>query len=224
MNDDLIEILLEGLGQTLYMVIATTIIANFVGFILGIIMVITDKSGIWPHLKLNKVLGTIINSIRSVPEIILIVILIPLTRIIVGTSLGTTATIVPLSIGMAPYLARIFENSLRTVERGKIEAALSMGANQFQIVSKVIVPEALPSLIRGFTLGLISIIGATAVAGATGAGAGGLGDLAIRFGYQRYRTDVLFSTVVIIVLLVQGVQLLGDFSARQVNKKRYKFE
>ncbi|WP_051115674.1 ABC transporter permease subunit [Clostridium pasteurianum] len=109
-----------------------------------------------------------------------------------------------------------------TVERGKIEAALSMGANQFQIVSKVIVPEALPSLIRGFTLGLISIIGATAVAGATGAG--GLGDLAIRFGYQRYRTDVLFSTVVIIVLLVQGVQLLGDFSARQVNKKRYKFE
>lgn len=222
MSDDLIEILLEGLGQTLYMVIATTIIANLVGFILGIIMVITDKSGIWPHLKLNKILGTIINAIRSVPEIILIVILIPLTRLIVGTSLGTTATIVPLSIGMAPYLARIYENSLRTVERGKIEAALSMGANQFQIISKVIVPEALPSLIRGFTLGLISIIGATAVAGATGAG--GLGDLAIRFGYQRYRTDVLFSTVVIIVLLVQGVQFLGDFSARQVNKKRYKFE
>ncbi|MFT8315698.1 MAG: methionine ABC transporter permease [Clostridium sp.] len=222
MSDDLIEILLEGLGQTLYMVIATTIIANLVGFVLGIIMVITDKSGIWPHLKLNKVLGTIINAIRSVPEIILIVILIPLTRLIVGTSLGTTATIVPLSIGMAPYLARIYENSLRTVERGKIEAALSMGANQFQIISKVIVPEALPSLIRGFTLGLISIIGATAVAGATGAG--GLGDLAIRFGYQRYRTDVLFSTVVIIVLLVQGVQFLGDFSARQVNKKRYKFE
>ena len=222
MSDDLIEILLEGLGQTLYMVIATTIIANLVGFVLGIIMVITDKSGIWPNLKLNKVLGTIINAIRSVPEIILIVILIPLTRLIVGTSLGTTATIVPLSIGMAPYLARIYENSLRTVERGKIEAALSMGANQFQIISKVIVPEALPSLIRGFTLGLISIIGATAVAGATGAG--GLGDLAIRFGYQRYRTDVLFSTVVIIVLLVQGVQFLGDFSARQVNKKRYKFE
>lgn len=222
MSDDLIEILLEGLGQTLYMVIATTIIANLVGFVLGIIMVITDKSGIWPHLKLNKVLGTIINAIRSVPEIILIVILIPLTRLIVGTSLGTTATIVPLSIGMAPYLARIYENSLRTVERGKIEAALSMGANQFQIISKVIVPEALPSLIRGFTLGLISIIGATAVAGATGAG--GLGDLAIRFGYQRYRTDVLFSTVVIIVLLVQGVQFLGDLSARQVNKKRYKFE
>lgn len=222
MSDDLIEILLEGLGETLYMVIATTIIANFIGFILGIIMVITDKNDIWPHLKLNKILGTVINTIRSVPEIILIVILIPLTRVIVGTSLGTTATIVPLSIGMAPYVARIYENSLRTVERGKIEAALSMGANQFQIVSKVIVPEALPSIIRGFTLGLISIIAATAVAGATGAG--GLGDLAIRFGYQRYRTDVLFSTVIIIVLLVQGVQFGGDFAARKINKKRYKFE
>jgi len=222
MSEDLIGILLPGLGQTIYMVVAISIIANTVGFILGIIMSITDSGNIFAHTKVNKVLGTVINTIRSVPEIILIVVLIPLTRSIVGTSLGATATIVPLSIGLAPYLARIFENSLRTVERGKIEAALSMGANQFQIVSKVIVPEALPSLIRGATLGIISIIAATAVAGATGAG--GLGDLAIRFGYQRYRTDILYSTVLIIVFMVIGVQFIGDLSAKHVNKKRYKFE
>jgi len=222
MSSDLVEILLKGLGETLYMVVATGIIANIIGFILGIFMAITDKGNIWQHIKFNNALGTVINTFRSVPEIILIVVLIPLTRIIVGTSLGTTATIFPLVVGLSPYLARIFESSLRTVERGKIEAALSMGANQYQIVTKVIIPEALPSIIRGITLGLISIIAATAVAGATGAG--GLGDLAIRFGYQRYRTDILYSTVIIIILMVQGVQFFGDFSARYVNKKRYKFE
>lgn len=222
MSNDLTEILLKGLGQTLYMVAATALIANFLGFLLGIIVVITDKGNLWPHEKLNKVLGTIINIIRSIPEIILIVILIPLTRIIVGTSLGTTATIVPLTIGVTPYLARIYENSIRSIERGKIEAAHSMGASNFQIIFKVIVPEVLPSIVRGLTLGLISIIGITAVAGATGAG--GLGDLAIRYGYQRYRTDVLFSTVIIIILLVQSVQFLGDFTAKYINKKRYKFD
>lgn len=222
MSSDLVEILLQGIGETIYMVVATAIIANIVGFVLGIFMAITDKGSIWQHMKFNNALGTVINTFRSVPEIILIVVLIPLTRIVVGTSLGTTATIFPLVVGLSPYLARIFENSLRTVERGKIEAALSMGANQYQIVTKVIIPEALPSIIRGITIGLISIISATAVAGATGAG--GLGDLAIRYGYQRYRTDILFSTVIIIILMVQGVQLFGDFSARYVNKKRYKFE
>lgn len=222
MSDELKEILLQGLGETIYMVVAITILANILGFILGIIITVTDGGGIWPHPKFNKLLGTIINTIRSVPEIILIVILIPVTRIVVGTSLGTDAAIFPLTVGVAPYLSRVYENSLRTVERGKIEAALSMGANQFQIIVKVIIPEALPSIIRAFTLGVISIIGVTAIAGTTGAG--GLGNLAIRFGYQRYETDVLFGTVVIIVLMVQGVQFLGDLSARLVNKKRYKFE
>ncbi len=222
MTDDLVEVLLVGLGQTVYMSVATAVIAVLMGFPLGTIMAITDNGNIWPHGKLNRLLGTIINTVRSVPEIILIVVLIPFTRFVMGTSLGTTATIVPLSIGAAPYLARIFENSMREVERGKIEAALSMGASQFQIVSKVIIPEALPSLIRGLTLGMISIIGLTAVAGATGAG--GLGNLAIRFGYQRYRTDILLSTVVIIILLVQGVQFGGDSLARHINRKRFKYE
>lgn len=222
MNSDLIEILSKGLGQTIYMVIVTALISNFLGFALGITMAITDKGHIWPHLRTNKILGTFINIIRSVPEIILIVVLIPLTRVIIGTSLGTTATIVPLTIGVTPYLARVYENALRTVERGKIEAAHAMGANEWQIVFKVIVPEALPAIVRGLTLGMISIIGVTAVAGATGAG--GLGDLAIRYGYQRYRTDVLFGTVILIILLVQFVQFLGDFIATAINKKRYKFE
>ncbi|MDF2877460.1 MAG: metI [Clostridia bacterium] len=222
MSEDLIEILSKGLAQTIYMVLVTAVISNFLGFLLGITMAITDKGHIWQHLKANKILGTMINIVRSVPEIILIVVLIPVTRIIIGTSLGTTATIVPLTIGVTPYLARVYESALRTVERGKIEAAHAMGANEWQIVFKVIVPEALPAIVRGMTLGMISIIGVTAVAGATGAG--GLGDLAIRYGYQRYRTDVLFGTVILIILLVQWVQFLGDFIARSINKKRYKFE
>jgi D-methionine transport system permease protein len=222
MSDDLIDMLSTGLFETIYMIVATSIIAFIIGFPLGILVAVTEKGGIWEHQKINKVLGTFINIFRSFPSIILIVILLPLSRLVVGTTLGTTAAIVPLSIGSAPYLARIIENAIKEVERGKIEATQSMGANQFQIITKVLIPEALPSLIRGITLGVITITGFTAVAGAIGAG--GLGSLAIRYGYMRFRNDIMVSTVVILILIVEGLQFIGDLSARLVNKKRYKFE
>lgn len=183
---------------------------------------ITEKGHIAQSPKINKVLGTIINIFRSFPFIILIVILLPLSRIVVGTSLGSTAAVVPLSIGSAPFLARIIENSLKEVERGKIEAALAMGATNFNIILRVLIPEALPSLVRGVTLAIITITGFTASAGAIGAG--GLGSLAIRFGYMRFRNDVMFATIIVLVVFVQVIQLGGDLLAKSINKKRYKYD
>jgi D-methionine transport system permease protein len=148
--------------------------------------------------------------------------LLPLARFIVGTTLGTNAAIVSLSIGSAPFLARIIENSLKEVAHGKIEAAQAVGASPFQIIVKVLIPEALPSLVRGVTIGIISIVGFTAVAGAIGAG--GLGSTAIRFGYERFRTDILIATVIVLVVIVQLIQFTGDHIAKLINKKRYKFE
>ncbi|HEY3424812.1 MAG TPA: methionine ABC transporter permease, partial [Negativicutes bacterium] len=183
MNEDLMELLLTGLGETIYMVVVSTIAALMLGLPLGIILVVTEKGHVLEAPKFNKVLGTIINVLRSFPFIILIVVLLPLSRFIVGTTLGATAAIVPLSIGSAPFLARIIENCLKEVNFGKIEAAIAIGANPFTIITKVLIPEALPSLIRGITIAIIAITGFTAVAGAIGAG--GIGSLAIRFGYMR---------------------------------------
>ena len=170
----------------------------------------------------NRVLGTLINIVRSFPFIILIVVLLPLSRLIVGTTLGSTAAIVPLAIGAAPFLARIIENALKEVALGKLEAAKAMGASPVEIILKVLLPEALPSLIRGATLSVITIMGFTAVAGAIGAG--GLGSLAIRFGYMRFREDIMFFTVAILILMVQAVQWLGDGWAKSVNRKRFRFD
>ena len=222
MSSDLIELFLKATVETLYMVGLVTLMGLFIGFPLGVILVVSDKGNIISLPKLNKVLGTIINIIRSIPEIILIIILLPLARSIVGTTLGTNAAIVSLSIGSAPFLARIIENSLKEVTHGKIEAAQAVGASPFQIIVKVLIPEALPSLIRGITIGIISIVGFTAIAGAIGAG--GLGSTAIRYGYQRFRTDILIATVVVLVIIVQLVQFTGDTIAKLINKKRYKFE
>ena len=222
MSSDLIELFLKATVETLYMVGLVTLMGLFIGFPLGVILVVSDKGNIISLPKLNKVLGTIINIIRSIPEIILIIILLPLARSIVGTTLGTNAAIVSLSIGSAPFLARIIENSLKEVTHGKIEAAQAVGASPFQIIGKVLIPEALPSLIRGITIGIISIVGFTAIAGAIGAG--GLGSTAIRYGYQRFRTDILIATVVVLVIIVQLVQFTGDTIAKLINKKRYKFE
>lgn len=222
MSNELAKLLLTGTQETLYMVVLSSVIALFIGVPIGVLLVVSDKGGIFPMIKVNKIAGIIINIIRSMPEMILIIILLPLAKLIVGTTLGTNAAIVSISIGSAPFLARIIENSLKEVEYGKIEAAESMGATPFQIIKKVLLPEALPSIVRGITIAIIGIIGFTAIAGAIGAG--GLGSLAIRFGYQRFRTDVLIGTVVVLVLIVQSIQLIGDFIAKSINKKRFKFE
>lgn len=222
MSNEIVKLILAGTKETLYMVSIASIIALIIGIPIGILLVVTDKGGIFPLIKVNKTIGLLINIIRSIPEIILIIILLPLARIIVGTSLGTNAAIVSLSIGSAPFIARIIENSLKEIEFGKIEAAESMGATPFQIIRKVLIPEALPSIVRGVTIAVIGIVGFTAIAGAIGAG--GLGSLAIRFGYQRFKTDVLICTVVSLILIVQIIQAVGDYIARKINRKRFNFE
>ncbi len=222
MKEDMVELLWGGLLQTLYMVLWSSVFALLLGLVLGVTLVVTDKGGVLPASQINRILSTVINGVRSIPFIILIVLLLPLSRLIVGTSLGPTAAIVSLSIGAAPFLGRIIENSLREVETGKIEAAKSVGANPFTIIFQVIIPEALPALVRGITIAVISITEFTAVAGAIGAG--GLGSLAIRFGYQRFRTDILLGTVLLIILIVQILQWSGDHIARSIDRKRCKSE
>ncbi|MGG4457574.1 ABC transporter permease [Brevibacillus sp. HB1.2] len=222
MNADLVDLLWEGLLETLYMVFWSSLFAFLIGMVLGITLVVTEKGGLLESPKLSKVIGSIINGVRSLPFIILIVLLLPLSRLIVGTSLGPTAAIVSLSIGAAPFLARIIENSLKEVSAGKMEAAKSVGASPITIIFRVLIPEAMPALVRGVTIGIIGITEFTAVAGAIGAG--GLGSLAIRFGYQRFREDVLIATVIIIILLVQVIQWSGDSIVKAIHKKRYKFE
>ncbi|MBB6692453.1 ABC transporter permease [Cohnella xylanilytica] len=219
MRDDLIDLLWEGLRQTLYMVFWSSIFALAIGLALGVTLVVTDKGGILQAPKLNKVLSFVINSVRSLPFIILIVLLLPFARWVVGTTLGPTAAIVSLSIGAAPFLGRIIENSLKEVGAGKIEAAKSVGASPWTIIFRVLIPEALPALVRGMTIAVIGIVEFTAVAGAIGAG--GLGSLAIRFGYQRFREDILFATVVVIIALVQGIQWTGDGIAKAIRRRRF---
>ena len=221
-GDDLQDIVLTGLGETIHMVLVAGAIALAIGIPLGIILVITKKGHILPMSRLNKVLSAVINVIRSIPSLILIVILLPLARFVVGTTLVTSAAIVPISIGTAPFIARIVETSIEEVKWGKIEAAEAMGASIFEIIFKVLIPEALPSLVRGITIAIITIIEFTAIAGSIGAG--GLGSLAIRYGYQMFRNDVLIVTVAILVILVQVIQFTGDFISRLINKKRFQIE
>ena len=178
---------------------------------------ITGENGLKSQPILNKAVGFVVNLARSLPFIILLVVLIPFTRALVGTSIGPTATIVPLTLAAVPFFARVVESSLREVPRGLIEAAQSMGSSDWQTVRKVLIPESLPGLILGVALTLISLVGYSAMAGAVGGG--GLGDLAIRYGYQRYETEVMIVTVVLLLVLVQGVQLLGDRLAAKVSKK-----
>lgn len=194
--------------QTLAMVFSSTLFSLILGFPLGILLCVTDPvSGIMPKPVLNQVLSRIVNILRSFPFIILMILLFPLSRIIVGTSIGTTATIVPLSIAAAPFVARIIETSLKEVDPGVIQAAKAMGSTNMQIIVKVLVPEAMPSLVSGVTLTIINLIGYSAMAGAIGGG--GLGDLAIRYGYQRFRTDIMIAAVVVILVLVEVIQFIG---------------
>ena len=208
MSPVLFNLLLQSIWETVVMTLASGVISFVAGLPLALILVATDRGGIAENLVVNRALGWVINGFRSVPFLILLVALIPLTRLLVGTSLGTAAAIVPLAIAAAPYYARVAEVSLREVDPGLIEAARAMGGNRWTIVREVLVPEALPGIVAGFTVTLVTLVGASAMAGAIGAG--GLGDLAIRYGYQRFETGVMIAVVAVLIILVSGIQWLGD--------------
>ncbi|WP_027937522.1 methionine ABC transporter permease [Anaeroarcus burkinensis] len=217
MSPQIIEALLLSLWQTVQMVAVSAAIAALLGIPLGVLLLTTDKGHILENLPLNRILGAIVNATRSVPFIILMVAIIPLTRLLVGTSIGTVAAIVPLTLAAIPFVGRLMEGALREVDYGLIEAAQSMGASPWEIIRKVLLPEALPAVVSGLTITVVSLIGFSAMAGVIGGG--GLGDLAIRFGYQRFRPDVMAATVVILIIMVQAVQIFGDSLSRKVNKK-----
>lgn len=210
-------LLLEGTFDTFYMVFLATAISIIFGVPLGVILLITSKGYFYENTYFYNVLGTIVNALRSIPFIILMVAIIPLTKFLVGTSIGTTAAIVPLTVSTIPFLARLVETSLRTVPYGLVEAAQSMGTSPFKIIKKVLLPEALPELIQNFTLTVIVIIGCSAMAGTIGGG--GLGDIAIRYGYQRFQVEIMIATVIILILMVQLTQVLGDYLTQKVDHR-----
>ena len=216
MSEIMIELLIRSLWETILMTFASGVISLVVGLPLGLALVVTSRGGIAENLWVNRIIGSIVNAFRSIPFIILLVALIPLTRLIVGTSLGTWAAIVPLSIAAIPYYARIAEVSLREVDHGLIEAVRAMGGNRWTIIREVLVPEALPGIIAGFTVTLVTLIGASAMAGAIGAG--GLGDLAIRYGYQRFETNVMIAVVAVLIVIVCGIQWIGDKTAERLDR------
>ena len=208
------DILIEALGQTIYMVGISTILATLIGFILAIVLVVTDEGGLKPNKIINSILGFIVNTLRSFPFIILVVAIIPLTRAIVGKSIGETAALVPLTIGAAPFIARVIEGALKEVDKGLIEAAKSFGASDFQIIFKVMVKEEMPSIISGITLSIISIIGYSAMAGAVGAG--GVGAVALTYGYQRFDNAVMIYTVITLIIIVQLLQGAGNLAYKKL--------
>ena len=215
MSPVITNLLLKSLAETLYMLSISAFIAAAAGIPLGILLVITEKNGILSCPIINKPLAFIVNVIRSIPFIILMVAIIPLTRLIAGTSIGTTAAIVPLTLAAIPYTARMVETSIREIPSGLIEAAESMGASPFQIIRKVLIPEALPSVIQNMTVVIVSLIGSSAMAGTIG----GLGDLAIRYGYQRFQADVMIATIIVLVIIVQFMQFTGNLLSKRANKK-----
>ncbi|TDX48900.1 methionine ABC transporter permease [Orenia marismortui] len=208
-------LLWEGILQTSYMVSISMLLGALFGIPLGVGVVVTEEGNILENKSINFILSTFINITRSIPFIILMVALIPFTRIIVGTSIGTSAAVVSLTIGAVPFIGRIVEGALKEVDGGVIEAAQAMGSNPWEIITKVLLPEALPSLVLGLTITAISLIGYSAIAGAIGAG--GLGDIAIRYGYHRFQTDIMLKTVVLLVIIVQIIQNLGTYLARKLD-------
>jgi D-methionine transport system permease protein len=213
----MLELLGNGIIETLYMTVVSTLLAYVLGLPLGVLLCITDKDGIWRKSLLNKTLGVIINFLRSVPFLILLVAILPLTRALVGTTIGSTATIVPLVVAATPFVARMVESSLKEVDAGVIEAAQSMGSSPVQIVCKVLLPEAKPSLIVGAAIAITTILGYSAMAGFVGGG--GLGTIAINYGYYRYQEDVMMVTVLLLVVIVQIFQELGMKLAKLLDKR-----
>lgn len=218
LENGFVELMLRGIAETLYMTLAATAASYVIGLPMGVVLCVTGENGICPNRPLNAVLGTIVNIIRSVPFIILLVAVIPVTRFIVGTSLGSSATIVPLVIGAAPFVARLVETSLSEVSSGVIEAGRSMGASTWQLITKVLVPEAAPSLIANATTAATTILGYSAMAGFVGGG--GLGAIAINYGYYRYETVTMLVTVALMVVIVQLIQSIGTATVKRSDKRK----
>ncbi|MFH7805788.1 ABC transporter permease [Acinetobacter haemolyticus] len=218
MHDQLIDLLLSGTIDTLLMVGVSALVAFFIGLPIAVILVSTAEHGIYPSKSVNHALGWVVNITRSVPFLILMVALIPLTRWIVGTSYGVWAAVVPLTLAATPFFARIAEVSLREVDQGLIEAAQAIGCNRKQIIWHVLLPEALPGIVAGFTVTLVTMINSSAIAGAIGAG--GLGDIAYRYGYQRFDMQIMLAVIVVLVILVMLVQATGDSISSQLDKRK----
>lgn len=216
-NPQLFNLLINGLWETVYMVGVSLLIATVFGLPIGVLLVITAPNHIRPQRVVHSILSIIVNVGRSLPFIILLVAIVPFTRLVVGTSIGTLGAIVPLTVGAIPFLARLVETTLLEVDSGVIEAAQAIGASTRQIIMKVLIPEAKSGIVLGITNSAVSLVSYSAMAGAVGGG--GLGDLAIRYGYQRFQPEVMLATVVILVILVQGIQSLGDWIARSMNHK-----
>ena len=217
MSANLIGLLFDATLQTLYMVAVSAVLGTVLGLPLGVFLATSQRGELLSAPWLNKVLGLVVNAARSVPFIILVVAIIPFTRLIAGTSIGTTAAIVPLTIAAVPFIARLVENAIREVDAGLIEAARAMGATPYQIIRKVLVPEALPGITLGLTLAVVSLIGYSAMVGAVGGE--GLGDLGIRYGYQRFMPEVMLAVVVILIVMVQLVHSIGEWIAARVDKR-----
>ena len=213
----MIEMLWEGVIDTIYMTVASTVLSYVFGMVMGVLLVICRKDGIAPRPVLYACLDVVVNLTRSFPFLILMIAVIPVTRFIVGTTIGNNATIVPLVIAAAPFVARLIEASLLEVDGGLVEAAQSMGASTWQIITKVLLPEALPSLLNGSAVAAITILGYSAMSGAVGGG--GLGKLAIMYGYNRYQTDVMFATIVLLIIIVQLFQMIGNWATKRSDKR-----
>ncbi|HHX23194.1 MAG: methionine ABC transporter permease [Tepidanaerobacteraceae bacterium] len=215
---DIIKLLIQSTGETIYMVFFSVAIATFFGVPLGILLFVSEKGQILENNIINTVFSWIVNVFRSIPFVILLIVLLPFTRFLVGKAIGTTAAIVPLSIAAIPFVGRITETALREVPKGVVEAAQSMGASPYQIITRVLVPEGLPSIVAGITITTINLIGYSAMAGVIGGG--GLGHVAVRYGYNAFRPDIMLYTVAILIIMVQFFQMIGDAFVRQLSKNR----
>ena len=216
-SEMMLQLFIDSFWETVIMVGVSGVIGALIGIPMGVFLRLTDKGGVLENAPLNNSVGWVVNAVRSTPFIILLVAIIPLTRFITGSSIGTWAAVVPLTIAAAPFIARLVETSLREVDNGLIEAAQSMGATTSQIVWKVLLPEAMPGIIAGLTISLVSLTGYSAMAGAIGGG--GLGDLGIRYGYQRFLPDIMLAVVIILIFFVQAIQSLGDWVVRRISHK-----
>ena len=216
-SEMMLELFATSLWETIVMVGFSGVVGGLIGIPLGVFLRLTDRGGVLENSPLNETVGWLVNAVRSTPFIILLVAIIPFTRLITGSSIGTAAAVVPLTLAAAPFIARLVETALREVDNGLVEAAQSMGATTSQIVWKVLLPEALPGIVAGLTISFVSLTGYSAMAGAIGGG--GLGDLGIRYGYQRFLPDIMLAVVVVLIFFVQAIQSLGDWAVRRLSHR-----